>query len=126
MTPARSSNTVDRHVGSRVRLRRKMLRMSLEKLAVALGMSFQQVQKYESGANRVSASRLQDIAQTLQVLATFFFEDMPAASNAPASLDPIMNFIATSEGLALATAFMRIRNKQTRRRIVDLVEEIVG
>jgi hypothetical protein len=81
--------------------------------------------------NRIGAGRLQHIAQILQVPATFFFEDspdMPAArtKNATASPEPVMNFIATSEGSALARAFMRIRNKQVRHRIVDLVEEIVG
>jgi transcriptional regulator with XRE-family HTH domain len=108
-----------------------MLCMSQEKLGGALGITFQQVQKYEKGTNRISASRLQHIAQILQVPATFFFEDtsdMPSApaKNATAGLDPIMAFMATSEGLPLARAFMRVTNKQVRRRIVDLVEEIVG
>jgi transcriptional regulator with XRE-family HTH domain len=90
------------------------------------------VQKYESGTNRISASRLQHIAQILQVPPTFFFEDtpdMPAAripKDVAVSPNPIMNFMATSEGRALARAFMRIRNMQMRRRIVALVEEIVG
>jgi transcriptional regulator with XRE-family HTH domain len=106
-----------------------MLYMTLEKLADALGITFQQVQKYEKGTNRISASRLQHIAQILQVPATFFFEDacdMPAARRAKSATDPIMDFMTTSEGLALARAFTRIRNSQVRRRIIDLVEEIVG
>jgi transcriptional regulator with XRE-family HTH domain len=131
MPPAKAPNSIDLHVGNRVRLRRVILCMSQEKLGGALGITFQQVQKYEKGTNRISASRLQHIAQILQVPATFFFEDtsdMPSApaKNATAGLDPIMAFMATSEGLALARAFMRVTNKQVRRRIVDLVEEIVG
>jgi transcriptional regulator with XRE-family HTH domain len=131
MPPTKAPNSIDLHVGSRVRLRRVMLCMSQEKLGGALGITFQQVQKYEKGMNRISASRLQHSAQILQVPATFFFEDtsdMPSepAKNATAGLDPIMTFTATSEGLALARAFMRLTNKQVRRRIVDLVEEIVG
>jgi transcriptional regulator with XRE-family HTH domain len=108
-------------------MRRVMLHMSQEKLGDALGITFQQVQKYEKGTNRVSASRLQHIAQILQVPATFFFEDTPDMPSARAenATDPIMDFMATSEGLALAKTFMRIGNKQVRRRIVDLVEEIV-
>jgi transcriptional regulator with XRE-family HTH domain len=131
MPRIKATNPIDKHVGNRVRMRRKMLYMSQEKLGDALGITFQQVQKYEKGTNRISASRLQHIAHILQVPAEFFFEDTPdipaaRAANATASLDPIMAFMATSEGLALARAFTRIRNMQARRRIVDLVEEIVG
>ena len=128
MPRIKATNPIDKHVGSRVRMRRVMLHMSQEKLGDALGITFQQVQKYEKGTNRVSASRLQHIAQILQVPATFFFEDTPDMPSARAenATDPIMDFMATSEGLALARAFMRVTNKQVRRRIVDLVEEIVG
>jgi transcriptional regulator with XRE-family HTH domain len=108
-----------------------MLKMSQKKLGDALGITFQQIQKYEKGANRIGASRLQHISQILQVLAAFFFEgapELPAArtpKNA-ASPDTVMDFMATSEGLALAKTFTRITNMKVRRRIVDLVEEIVG
>src|SRR5262245_64561333 len=78
--PKKAPNPVDRHVGSRVRLRRKMLAMSQEKLGRALGLTFQQVQKYEKGANRIGGSRLQQISQILQVPIAFFFEDAPGAS----------------------------------------------
>jgi transcriptional regulator with XRE-family HTH domain len=127
-----ASNPIDKHVGNRVRMRRLMLKMSQSKLGDAVGITFQQIQKYEKGKNRIGASRLQHIAQILQVPATFFFEgapDLPAArtpKNATASPDTVMDFMATSEGLALAKAFMRITNMKVRRRIVDLVEEIVG
>jgi transcriptional regulator with XRE-family HTH domain len=132
MPRTKSSNSIDEHVGSRIRMRRKMLTMSQTKLADALGISFQQVGQYEKGTYRIGASRLHHIAQILQVPATFFFEDTPdlpgatAKSAPPASPKPVMDFMTTSEGLALAKAFMRVRNKQMRRRIIDLVEEIVG
>jgi transcriptional regulator with XRE-family HTH domain len=131
MPRTKSSNSINKHIGNRVRMRRVMLDMSMTKLADALGITFQQVQKYEKGMNTISASRLNHIAQILQVRATFFFEDTPdlpgaRAKSAPASPMPVMNFIATSDGLALAKAFMKIRNTQMRRRIVALVEDIVG
>jgi transcriptional regulator with XRE-family HTH domain len=127
-------NPIDQHVGKRVRMRRMMLKMSQEKLGDAIGLTFQQVQKYEKGTNRIGASRLQRISEVLQVPPEFFFEDAPlpdlpaaqGAKKATASLNPIMEFMSTKEGLALAEAFMRIGNVQVRRRIVDLVEEIVG
>jgi len=132
--PRNSMNPIDQHVGSRVRMRRMMLKMSQEKLGDGLGISFQQVQKYEKGTNRIGASRLQQISEALRVPPEFFFEDAPlpdlpaaqTSKKATASLNPIMEFMSTKEGLALAAAFMRIGNVQVRRRIVDLVEEIVG
>jgi transcriptional regulator with XRE-family HTH domain len=132
MPRTKSSNSINKHIGNRIRMRRTMLDMSQSKLGDALGIAFQQVQKYEKGTNTISASRLHHIAQILQVPATFFFEDTPdlpgatAKSAPPASPKPVMDFMTTSEGLALAKAFMRVRNKQMRRRIIDLVEEIVG
>jgi len=112
-------------------MRRLMLKMSQEKLGDALGITFQQIQKYEKGTNRIGASRLQHISGILQVPAAFFFEAAPGlpAARTPknaASPDAVMDFMATSEGLALANAFMRIANMKVRRRVVDLVEEIVG
>jgi transcriptional regulator with XRE-family HTH domain len=127
-----SPNPIDQHVGNRVRMRRLMLKMSQSKLGDALGITFQQVQKYEKGSNRIGASRLQHISQILQVPAAFFFEgapNLPAArtpKNATASPDTFMDLMSTSEGLALAKAFMRIANMKLRRRVVDMVEEIVG
>ena len=111
-------------------MRRTMLDMSLAKLGDALGVTLQQVQKYETGANTISASRLQHISQILQVPPTFFFEDdMPSggdSKNMIASPNTVMDFMSTSEGLALAKAFMKIRSMPVRRRIVELVEGIVG
>jgi transcriptional regulator with XRE-family HTH domain len=115
---------VDKHVGNRVRMRRMMLGMSQEALGEALGVTFQQVQKYEKGKNRVSASRLQHISQVLQVSVPFFFEGAPGGVDGTADTPSYVNeFIATSVGLALAKAFMRIENAKLRRLIVHLVED---
>ena len=123
-------NPIDKHVGSRVRMRRMMLNISQERLGDALSLSFQQVQKYEKGTNRIGASRLQQIAHTLQVPASFFFEGAPhppghsgGMGEAP-SPTYVSNFLATSDGFSLAKAFMRIKSSKLRRRIVDLVEQI--
>jgi transcriptional regulator with XRE-family HTH domain len=127
-------NPIDRHVGSRVRMRRMMLGMSQEKLGDALGLTFQQVQKYEKGANRIGASRLQQISQILQVPVSFFFEGVPSprTDQRPDGLNEapspayVSDFLATSDGLALTKAFVRINDAKLRRRIVDLVEQIAG
>ncbi|MBV8510536.1 MAG: helix-turn-helix transcriptional regulator [Xanthobacteraceae bacterium] len=127
-------NPIDRHVGSRVRMRRMMLGMSQEKLGDALGLTFQQVQKYEKGANRIGASRLQQISQILQVPVSFFFEGVPSpraeqrAEGLAEAPSPayVSDFLATSDGLALTKAFVRITDAKLRRRIVDLVEQIAG
>jgi transcriptional regulator with XRE-family HTH domain len=125
-------NPVDKHVGSRVRMRRVMLGMSQEKLGRALGITFQQVQKYEKGTNRIGASRLQHIARVLQVPVAFFFEDVPSAQERPGeAMDApspayVSEFLTSSDGLSLARAFMRLDEPKLRRRIVDLVEAIAG
>jgi transcriptional regulator with XRE-family HTH domain len=129
----KAPNPIDKHVGSRVRMRRMMLSMSQEKLGDALGLTFQQVQKYEKGTNRIGASRLQQISNILQVPVAFFFEGAPDLDGArpPGSKDApsptyVADFLATSDGLALTKAFMRIGDQKLRRRIVDLVEQIAG
>jgi transcriptional regulator with XRE-family HTH domain len=128
---SKSPTPTDKHVGKRVRMRRMMLSMSQTSLASALGLTFQQVQKYEKGANRIGASRLQQIANTLQVPISFFFEG-PLRPNAggggrqTAALDYVSDFLATTDGLALTKAFMRIKDARLRRSIVKLVEDIVG
>jgi transcriptional regulator with XRE-family HTH domain len=127
----KTPNPIDKHVGSRVRMRRMMLGMSQEKLGDSLGLTFQQVQKYEKGTNRIGASRLQQISGILQVPVSFFFEGAPHAeghgsmSEAP-SPAYVSDFLATSDGLSLTKAFMRIKDAKLRRRIVDLVEQIAG
>jgi len=118
------NRSVDEHVGSRARMRRMMLGMSQEKLGDALGLTFQQVQKYEKGMNRISASRLQHMSQILQVPVPFFFEGAPGATDGmPEPPSYVKDFLATSEGLALLKAFMRIENAKLRRVIVRLVED---
>jgi len=111
-------------------MRRMMLGMSQTALGDALGITFQQVQKYEKGTNRISASRLQQACDILQVPIAFFFEGLPIAPAVAGSIetqlstDQVTDFMATRDGLALAKAFMRIGNVQLRRRILHLVEEI--
>jgi transcriptional regulator with XRE-family HTH domain len=113
-------------------MRRMMLGMSQEKLGNALGLTFQQVQKYEKGTNRIGASRLQHIARILDVPVAFFFEGAPeipgqtTGRNETPSPAYISDFLATSDGLALTKAFTLITEGKLRRRIVDLVEEIAG
>jgi transcriptional regulator with XRE-family HTH domain len=132
MMAKKAPNPIDKHVGSRVRMRRMMLGMSQEKLGNSLGLTFQQVQKYEKGTNRIGASRLQQISLILQVPVSFFFEGAPTVGNAvraegmseAPSPAYVSDFLATSDGLALTKAFMRISDSKLRRRIVDLVEQI--
>ena len=128
----KAPNPVDRYVGSRVRMRRIMLGMSQEKLGEALGLTLQQVQKYEKGTNRVGASRLQQIAEILQVPVSFLFDGGPSGIVSSEGLSEagspayISDFLATSEGLALTRAFTRIPDSKLRRSIVELVEQIAA
>ena len=128
----KSPNATDKHVGARVRMRRMMLGMSQTNLGDGLGLTFQQVQKYEKGTNRISAGRLQQISDILQVDIPFFFEGLPDVSalsgkdTAPPSPSYVSDYLATSDGLSLTKAFMQIRNAQLRRSIVNLVEAIAG
>jgi transcriptional regulator with XRE-family HTH domain len=125
MTP-KAPNPIDKHVGSRVRMRRLLVGMSQEKLGTALGITFQQIQKYEKGSNRIGASRLQEIAGILGVQVSYFFEDaageaMQEGFGEKKGGDYIADFVSSSDGLQLAKAFMRITDPKVRRRIVDLV-----
>lgn len=127
----KAPNPTDRHVGGRVRMRRMMLSMSQEKLGDALDLTFQQVQKYEKGANRIGASRLQQIANILQVPVGFFFDGAPQTFEKGATVVPIAStpdfvaeFCATRDGLNLAAAFQRIKDPKLRHKIVALVDAI--
>jgi transcriptional regulator with XRE-family HTH domain len=125
----KSPNPTDQHVGNQIRMRRIMIGMSQSALAAAIGVTFQQVQKYEKGTNRVSASRLSQISQTLGVPVHFLFEGAPdvVAQGVLPDATPssgFAEFLATSEGLALARAFSRIADPAVRRRIVHLAEEL--
>lgn len=123
-------NPIDVHVGSRIRLRRTMLGMSQEKLGESLGITFQQVQKYEKGTNRVGASRLQNIAAILNVTVSFFFEDAPGDQGVlegglqESQSNFVVNFLSSSEGLQLNRAFVKIKDQKVRRRIIDLVKTL--
>lgn len=128
----KAPNPIDKHVGARVRMRRMMVQMSQEKLGEHLGITFQQIQKYEKGTNRIGASRLQQISTVLGVPVAFFFEGAPSVgpevdgvteSHSPAY---VADFLATSDGLALTRNFMRIPDAKVRRKIVDLVTAIAG
>ena len=124
-------NPTDIHVGSRIRLRRNMLGMSQEKLGEHLGITFQQIQKYEKGTNRVGASRLQAIASIMGVAVGFFFEDMPGAEGAApagfsedASTTLAVEFSTSAEGLQLNRAFVKISDPKVRRKIIELVRTL--
>jgi transcriptional regulator with XRE-family HTH domain len=131
----RSPNPVDVHVGARVRLRRKILRMSQEKLGEQLGVTFQQVQKYERGANRVGASRLWKLSEVLDVPVGFFYDglsteyggqsDNPALLSAGPDEAPIVyDFINSTDGVSLAKAVLKIKNKAVRRQILELARSL--
>ncbi len=125
----RSPNPVDLHVGGRVRMRRKMLGVSQERLAEALGLTFQQVQKYERGSNRVSASKLYEIARFLSAPVSYFFDGLadPSTSGEGGGSEQLVNdFLMTGEGLELASTFPKIQRPRVRRRILELVRTLAG
>lgn len=130
----RQPNPIDVHVGGRVRMRRILAGMSQEKLGEEIGLTFQQIQKYEKGSNRISASRLYQISRILNVPVQFFFEDVPDPDRDPgegqehapdsgASLE-IIDFISSTEGLQLNKAFSEIGDPGVRRKVVELVKTL--
>jgi transcriptional regulator with XRE-family HTH domain len=126
----KTPNPIDKHVGARVKLRRLTVGMSQSKLGEALNITFQQIQKYEKGLNRIGASRLQELARAMSVPPSFFFEGAPtsAASTAgfaePESGGDVTEFLSTAEGLQLNRSFALIRDAKVRRRIIDLVSSL--
>ncbi len=127
----RSANPVDIHVGARVRLRRLMLRMSQDKLGETLGVTFQQIQKYERGANRVSASRLWGMADVLNVPIQYFFEGLAEQALTGGFSDNdqtpmVYDFINSPDGVQLAAAFSRITDAKVRRQVLQLVRALSG
>jgi Predicted transcriptional regulators len=120
----RAPNPIDRHVGLRIRMRRKELGISQERLAESIGLTFQQVQKYERAANRVSASKLWEMSRALNTSISYFYEGLsdtpePAGSNLPR--ETVQDFLMTAEGLELASSFPKIPQGRLRRKILDLV-----
>ncbi|GAB4229249.1 MAG: helix-turn-helix domain-containing protein [Methyloligellaceae bacterium] len=128
---SKKSNPIDAHVGSRVRLRRMLVGMSQEKLGEQMQLTFQQIQKYEKGINRIGASRLFQLSQILEVPVQFFFEGAPSADGSseagfaePQTEAFLYEFLNTRDGLELNRAFVRITDPQVRRSIVDLVRTL--
>ncbi len=126
-------NPIDVHVGSRIRLRRNMLGLSQEKLGENLGITFQQIQKYEKGTNHVGASRLQAISAILNVPVSFFFEDAPGSGVAgqagfaeDSDATYVVDFLNSNEGVQLTRAFTRISDPKVRRKIIDLVKSLAA
>ncbi|THD79942.1 MAG: helix-turn-helix domain-containing protein [Phenylobacterium sp.] len=119
---------VDRHVGLHIRMRRKALGISQEKLAESLGLTFQQVQKYERGANRVSASKLWEIARALKTNVAYFYEGLEEEAHEPAARGFMganaQQFLLTPEGLELAATFPKVRRAGLRRKVLDLVRAV--
>ncbi|HEY2707315.1 MAG TPA: helix-turn-helix transcriptional regulator [Caulobacteraceae bacterium] len=127
----RLPNPVDLHVGARIRLRRRMQGVSQEKLADALGLTFQQVQKYERGANRVSASKLYEIASALRAPISYFFDGLAdpsedGAESRDSDEQTLHAFLMTAEGLELARLFPEIPRGRVRRRILELLRALTG
>jgi transcriptional regulator with XRE-family HTH domain len=126
----KSPSPIDRHVGSRVRLRRMLIGMSQEKLGEALGITFQQIQKYEKGANRISASRLQQASRVLGVPIDYFYEGAPPLDGDQpgfqegAAPDYVPDTLTSAEGLNLLKAFAAVKSPRVRRRIIDLVRAL--
>jgi len=123
----KSIDPTDKHVGSRLRMRRLTLHMSQTALGEAVGLTFQQIQKYELGSNRISSSRLQQFSNILQVQVPFFFEGAPnAATGELGSPAAVSGFLATSDGLSLARSFAKIESSKVRRQIIELIEAVAS
>jgi transcriptional regulator with XRE-family HTH domain len=125
----KSGNPIDAHVGARVRMRRMMLKMSQTTLGEALGVTFQQIQKYEKGVNRIGAGRLQQIAGILQVSVEYFFEGAPQifpSKRKEPPADYVQEFLSTKDGLALTKAFVQIKRPKLRHQFVLLAQEIAS
>ncbi len=120
----RGTGSIDKHIGQRIRLRRHVLSMSQTALADALGLTFQQVQKYEKGKNRVSISTMCEIATALKVPVAFFLEGIADTSKAPAGSDPIAEFASNHRGFQLARAFMAIESAAARDAVLAVAEAL--
>jgi transcriptional regulator with XRE-family HTH domain len=129
LVPKKQANPIDAQVGNRVRIRRMLIGMSQEKLGDLLGLTFQQVQKYEKGVNRIGAGRLYEISRILGVPIDFFYEGVAAAPEPGGFAEsrgapPVMEFVSSGEGLQLSLAFMKIKDPKVRKRMLDLVKSL--
>ena len=125
--PKKQANPIDGQVGNRVRLRRMLIGMSQERLGELLGLTFQQVQKYEKGVNRIGAGRLFEVARILGVPIDYFYEGASTQIAGPSENEaspPVMEFVSSGEGLQLSLAFMKIKDPKLRKRILDLVKQM--
>lgn len=127
-----ANHPVDGHVGSRLRMRRTLLGISQQKLGGKIGLTFQQIQKYERGANRIGASRLFELSRVLDVKPAYFFEEMPeAGTNAVAGLEEPSDefdhdFLGKRETLELVRAYYKIDNLEVRKRIFDVIKALAA
>jgi transcriptional regulator with XRE-family HTH domain len=126
--PKKQANPIDIQVGNRVRIRRMLIGMSQERLGDLLGLTFQQIQKYEKGVNRIGAGRLFEMARILNVPVDFFYEGVNAHTGQPGTAEgesaPVMEFVSSGEGLQLSLAFMKIKDTKVRKRVLDLVKSL--
>jgi transcriptional regulator with XRE-family HTH domain len=125
--PKKQANPIDGQVGNRVRLRRMLIGMSQERLGELLGLTFQQVQKYEKGVNRIGAGRLFEVARILGVPIDYFYEGASTQIAGPSENEaspPVMEFVSSGEGLQLSLAFMKIKDPKLRKRVLDLVKQM--
>ena len=127
--PKKQANPIDGQVGNRVRLRRMLIGMSQERLGELLGLTFQQVQKYEKGVNRIGAGRLFEVSRILGVPIDYFYEGVIGQSGAGGFAEgeaspPVMEFVSSGEGLQLSLAFMKIKDTKLRKRVLDLVKQM--
>ncbi|HSS12988.1 MAG TPA: helix-turn-helix transcriptional regulator [Rhizomicrobium sp.] len=122
----KQTNPIDIQVGNRVRIRRMLIGMSQERLGDLLGLTFQQVQKYEKGVNRIGAGRLFEVARILNVPVDFFYEGVNDGASGANEVDgaPVMDFVSSGEGLQLSLAFMKIKDAKVRKRVLDLVKSL--
>ena len=133
MEKDKKPHPIDIHVGARVRMRRTMLGMSQDKLGDSLGLTFQQIQKYEKGVNRIGASRLFEIAKVLEIPIQFLFEDFDSFTNTPygfaenapdSDSSMLMDFLSSPEGIQLCRHFAQIEDPRVRHRVIDLVKTL--
>ena len=126
--PKKQANPIDGQVGNRVRLRRMLIGMSQERLGELLGLTFQQVQKYEKGVNRIGAGRLFEVSRILNVPIDYFYEgvnnQLSGGFSESEASPPVMEFVSSGEGLQLSLAFMKIKDAKLRKRVLDLVKQM--